>query len=80
MTTHPARLRRVAQIRARDLQRGLHLITAATVLAYVYLGQWIGGDFTLAVRWVLTPVLVGSGLALWKWHRVRRALRRIGRP
>lgn len=61
--------------RTRDAQRALHLVAAAVLGTYVY-SPW-GGDPTFAAltRVVLVPVLVLTGLAMWQWPRVGRALR-----
>lgn len=67
----PRRSRR----QVRDLQRISHLVAGALLLAYIYGGPYLGAGFTAAVRWVLVPVVVGSGVALWKWPRIRSMLR-----
>lgn len=61
------------QVRAR--QRAAHLVTGAIVLMAVYAGPLLGATFAAVVQWVVLPVLVLSGMAMWQWPRVRRALR-----
>lgn len=74
-TTAPVRRRRSGR-RVRDVQRAAHLAVATALLAELYLGSVLGSGFTFAVRWVLAPAAVLSGIALWKWARIRRLLRR----
>lgn len=62
--------------RVRDLQRTGHLLAALLLLAYVYLAPILGPGVTAAAQWVVVPVLVGTGIALWKWPRIRSRLRR----
>lgn len=68
--------RRNTPRQVRDRQRIAHLLAGAVVVAYVYAAPVLGHGVTSAVRWVVVPVLVLSGIALWRWHRVRAALRR----
>jgi hypothetical protein len=71
-TERPAANRR----RSRDLQRAAHLLAGIALLAFAYAGPALGPAFTAAVQWVVLPVAVASGIALWKWPRIRAALRR----
>jgi len=59
----------------RDLQRAAHLLAGVVLLAYVYAAPLLGAGFTSAVRWLVVPALVISGVALWQWHRLRTRLR-----
>jgi ABC-type uncharacterized transport system involved in gliding motility auxiliary subunit len=61
--------------RVRARQRAAHLVTGFIVLVAVYAGPLLGGAFTAVVQWVVLPVLVLTGVALWQWPRVRRVLR-----
>lgn len=74
MTTTADTSRRL-RWRARDGQRAAHLVAGGAVLAYVYAGPLLGSGFVAAVQWVVVPVLVASGVALWKWPRIRKTLR-----
>jgi hypothetical protein len=69
------RQRRAHPKRVRDLQRLVHLTTAAVVVAYVYLTPAPDSAAALAVRWFALPVLVASGIGLWKWTTLRRLWR-----
>lgn len=59
----------------RSGQRVAHLVAAVLLVGYVYVAPLLGGGFESAVRWVVVPAVVLSGMALWKWHRVRARLR-----
>jgi hypothetical protein len=58
--------------RRRDVQRALHIVVGVAVLAQVYGAGAIGPVGTLVVQCLVAPVLVLSGLYLWKGHRLRR--------
>ena len=57
----------------RKLQRSIHLLTGALLLAYVYLPAH--GGFQTAIRAVAFPVLVATGIAMWQAPRIRRVRR-----
>jgi hypothetical protein len=65
--------------RTRLLQRRLHLITGFVVGVYVYSAPAADSPLTLAVRWLLLPLLAVSGLVMWQWPRIRRLTRQVGR-
>lgn len=67
--------RRLRPRRVRDLQRAAHLSAGLLLVVYVYAAPQLGPGPTAVARWVVAPALVLSGLALWKWHRLRAALR-----
>jgi hypothetical protein len=67
---------RPSRRRVRDQQRIAHLVAGVVLLFYVYLAPALGDGLTEAVRWVIVPVVAGSGLALRKWPRIRKLLRR----
>jgi hypothetical protein len=62
--------------RQRKLERAVHLAAGALVIAslYVPLSEAVAN----AIRWVVLPALVGSGMAMWQAARIRRALKRRG--
>lgn len=62
------------RLRTRTLQRALHLLTGAVVMYAVYVPPAADAPLGIAVRFVLLPGLVVSGLAMWKWTRVRRRM------
>lgn len=56
----------------RKIIRWLHILLAIPVIGYVY-GPVSQLPFaSTAVRWVFFPVIVLSGLWLWKGHLVKR--------
>lgn len=57
----------------RRLERVVHLVAGVVLIAYVYLP--LGDAVAHMVRWVVIPVLVGSGIAMWQAARIRRALK-----
>jgi hypothetical protein len=59
----------------RTQQRAAHLVTGVIVLVAVYAGPLLGPVFAAAVQWVVFPVLVVTGVAMWQWPRIRRMLR-----
>jgi hypothetical protein len=59
----------------RTQQRAAHLAAGAVVLVAVYAGPLLGTVFAAVVQWVVFPALVLTGIAMWKWPRIRRVLR-----
>src|SRR5687768_10707878 len=57
--------------RIRVLQRRLHLITGFAVGVYIYAAPAANSPLTLAVRWLLLPLLAVSGMVMWQWPRIR---------
>jgi hypothetical protein len=75
MQTNTARPRSTGkQVRSR--QRAAHLVAGLIVLIAVYAGPLLGPAFAAVVQWAVFPVLVLTGVAMWKWPRIRRMLRR----
>jgi hypothetical protein len=75
MTRTEASRRPLSHRQVRYLQRVTHLLAAAVLLAYVYAAPQLGAGFVAVVRWLIVPVVVASGMALWKWPRLRAMLR-----
>lgn len=71
-TDRTARRPRVA---VRQGQRVVHLVTGVLVVAAVYGGALLPAWLIGLVQFVVLPVLVASGVVLWKWPRIRRLLR-----
>jgi hypothetical protein len=59
----------------RRLERAVHLVTGAAVLAYIYLPA--AGPSHDAIRLLLLPALVMSGMAMWQAPRIRRIARAL---
>lgn len=75
-TTHTLTRQRV-----RRLQRVAHLLAGAALLAYIYLTPHLSDGALALTQWVVVPVAVGSGVALWKWPKIRSVVRaRTARP
>lgn len=70
------RSRRGGARRIRTQQRTLHLLTGFVIVVYIYAGPEPDGALAIAVRWLVLPVLVASGVAMWQWPRLRRLARR----
>jgi hypothetical protein len=58
------------------LQRRLHLISGFVIAVVIYVEPAYDSAVATAVRWLLLPLLVLSGVAMWQWPRVRRLTRR----
>jgi hypothetical protein len=55
----------------RKVQRGVHLVGAVVLLAYVYAP--LESQLQDVVRFVVFPVLIVTGMAMWQAPRIRRA-------
>lgn len=53
----------------------MHLVTGALVVMALYGGALLPAWLIGFVQFVALPVLVASGVVLWKWPRIRRLLR-----
>jgi hypothetical protein len=60
----------------RSIIRWIHIVFAIPILGYVYSPFEEIPNYAPAVRFVFGPVLVLSGLWMWKGHLVRRLLSR----
>lgn len=63
----------------RQLQRAVHLATAALVVVAIYGHDVVSDHFLLLVQLVALPVLTVSGVVLWKWPKIRRFWRQRAR-
>ncbi len=61
--------------RIRDRQRLAHLVGGVLLVAYVYAPG--APVLEAAVRWVVLPVLVVSGVVMWQWGKIRRWMRKV---
>jgi thiosulfate reductase cytochrome b subunit len=59
----------------RKVQRVVHLAGAALLLVYVYAP--LEAQLQDVVRFVVFPVLVLTGIAMWQAPRIRRALKEL---
>jgi len=53
----------------------VHLVAGLALIVDLYASSALGAGFTAAVQWVVVPVVVVSGVVMWKGPRIRRALR-----
>ena len=60
----------------RSFVRWIHLICATPIIGYIYSPFEVLPDYALPTRLVFFPVMLLSGLWLWKGHLVRRLVSR----
>jgi len=58
----------------RSIFRWIHIILAIPILGYIYDSPSDTPNYASSVRYFLLPVLLLSGLWMWKGHVVRRLL------
>jgi len=60
----------------RSIVRWIHLICAIPIIGYIYSPFAVLPDYAPPTRFVFFPVMLLSGLWLWKGHLVRRLVSR----
>jgi hypothetical protein len=60
----------------RSIVRWIHLICAIPIIGYIYSPFANLPDYATPTRFVFFPVMLLSGLWLWKGHLVRRLVSR----
>jgi hypothetical protein len=58
----------------RSILRWIHIVFGIPILGYIYSPFEEIPNYAPAVRFVFVPVLVCSGLWMWKGHVVRRLI------
>jgi hypothetical protein len=58
----------------RSLVRWVHIICAIPIVGYIYSPFDVIPNYAPATRFVFFPVMLLSGLWMWKGHVVRRLL------
>jgi len=58
----------------RSMVRWIHIVFAIPILGYIYSPFEKIPDYAPATRFVILPVMVLSGLWMWKGHVVRRLI------
>jgi len=58
----------------RSIIRWIHIIFGIPILGYIYDSPSDTPNYASTVRYVFLPVLLLSGLCMWKGHVVRRLL------
>jgi hypothetical protein len=61
----------------RKIIRWVHIIGSIPIIGYIYGPVKNFPHAVSAIRWVLFPVIVLSGLWLWQGYRVRKWIRAI---
>jgi hypothetical protein len=58
----------------RLIFRWIHLVFAIPIIGYIYSPLEKLPDYVLPTRYVFVPIMVLSGLWMWKGHVVRRLI------
>jgi thiosulfate reductase cytochrome b subunit len=60
----------------RSIFRWIHIVCAIPIIGYIYSPFDVIPDYAPATRFVFLPVMVLTGLWMWKGHVLRRLLRK----
>jgi thiosulfate reductase cytochrome b subunit len=60
----------------RKIIRWLHIIASIPVIGYIYGPVKNIPEAAMAIRWVIFPLIVLSGLWLWKGHLIKKRLKK----
>ncbi len=60
----------------RKIIRWLHIVLSIPILVYIYGPLATMPRQAMVVKWIIFPLLVVSGLWLWKGHLLRKRLNR----
>jgi len=60
----------------RSIFRWVHMVCGVPMLGYIYDSPSNTPNYAFIVRYIFLPVLLVSGLWMWKGHVVRRLLSR----
>ena len=63
----------------RSILRWIHIVLAIPIVGYVYSPFKELPNYAPVVRFVAIPVMVLTGLWMWKGHAVRRLISKIGK-
>jgi hypothetical protein len=58
----------------RSVLRWAHLVCAIPIIGYIYSPFAVLPDYAPATRFVFVPVMLASGLWMWKGHVLRRLI------
>ena len=61
----------------RSIFRWIHIIFGIPILGYIYDSPSDTPNYAFSIRYVFLPVLLLSGLWMWKGHVVRRLISKI---
>ena len=62
----------------RKIIRWFHIIVSIPVIGYIYGPVKNFPNAVIAIKWVIFPLIVLSGLWMWKGHLLKRWIRGIG--
>jgi uncharacterized membrane protein YkvA (DUF1232 family) len=62
----------------RTIFRWIHIICGIPIIGYVYSPFDALPDFAWMIRYIFLPILLLSGLWLWKGHLLTKAMRQAG--
>jgi len=60
----------------RRIVRWIHIICGIPIVGYIYSPFEVIPDYAPATRYVFLPIMLLSGLWMWKGHLLRRVLAR----
>lgn len=58
----------------RSIFRWIHILFGIPIIGYIYDSPQNTANYAWSIRYVLLPILLISGLWMWKGHVVRRLL------
>jgi hypothetical protein len=58
----------------RSIFRSIHIIFGIPIIGYIYDSPTDTPNYAWSIRYVIVPVLLISGLWMWKGHVLRRLL------
>ncbi|MFZ3331409.1 MAG: hypothetical protein WA197_12315 [Candidatus Acidiferrales bacterium] len=62
------------QATARTIFRWIHIVFAIPILGYIYDSPADTPNYAWVIRFVVIPVIILSGLWMWKGHVARRLI------
>jgi hypothetical protein len=63
----------------RSIFRWIHIIFGIPILGYIYDSPSDTPNYAFSIRYIFLPVLLLSGLWMWKGHVVRRLISKISK-
>ncbi|MGH9575515.1 MAG: hypothetical protein ACRD40_18560 [Candidatus Acidiferrales bacterium] len=69
----------MSQAFTRTILRWVHIVCGIPILGYVYDSPTDTPNYAWAIREIFLPVLLISGLWMWKGHVVRRLFSKVGK-
>jgi len=65
------------EVTKRSIFRWIHIIGGVPILGYIYDSPTDTPNYAWSIRYVFLPILLISGLWMWKGHVVRRLVSKI---